>query len=287
MNPEDDLLRELGNLAREREAEERRRLGEEWDRLAAGELTAEEESALAERAARSPEAAEALAAFRPLGEDFHARVAGALREQRKRETAQPAVTPAPPAPAPAPPLTFRRRPARLRAAVWAAGLAAAGLAGILLTRPGPPLPFYVSELGGGDRPERAETGVPPVYAPGSRFQLVLRPATAVQGEVEVRCVIAPRPDAAARDWRPCSHAERDSSGALRVAGTVGADVPFQPGDWTLWVIVTRAGSLAGHLQPRVRSPSDAELRRMAPGAALAGPGWSALRVAEPLRFRAG
>jgi hypothetical protein len=155
------------------------------------------------------------------------------------------------------------------------------MAGILLTRPGPPLPVYVSELGGGDRPERAETGAPPVYAPGSRFQLVLRPATAVEGEVAVRCVIARSTDAAGRDWPPCARAERDPSGALRVAGTVGGDVPFEPGEWTLWVIVTRAGPL-GAL--RSRSPGAAELRRMAPGAALAGPGWSALRVAEPLRF---
>jgi len=292
MSPEDDLLRDLGKLARDRSAEERRRLGEEWDRLAAGELSPEEEAALADRASRSPEGSEeaqAFEAFRPLGEDFQARLVGAIREQRQRETAAAAAGPAPPPSAATPstlPLAFRPR-GRLRGPVaWGAGLAAAAaLAGVLVTRPGPPLPAYAAELAGGVRPERGAAGAPPaIYTPGSRFELVLQPATAISGEVEVRCVIARRGAIATQDWPPCAAAERAEGGSLRVAGTVGRDIPYQPGEWTLWVIVVRTRPL-GALGRR-GSPTDAELRRLKPGAVLAGPGWSALRVAEPIRFGA-
>ena len=288
MSPEDDLLRDLGKLARDRSAEERRRLGEEWDRLAAGELSPEEEAALAERASRSPEGSEeaqAFEAFRPLGEDFQVRLVGAIREQRKREVAAEEGL-APPSPPAIPPLAFRPR-GRLRGPVaWGAGLAAAAaLAGVLVTRPGPPLPAYTAELAGGVRPERGAAGAPPaIYTPGSRFELVLQPATAISGEVEVRCVIARRGAIATQDWPPCAGAERAEGGSLRVAGTVGRDIPYQPGEWTLWVIVVRTRPL-GALGRR-GSPTDAELRRLKPGAVLAGPGWSALRVAEPIRFGA-
>lgn len=308
MTPEDDLLRDLGKLARERSDDERRRLGAEWDRLASGELTPKEEAALAERAARSPEGAAALAAFRPLGEGFQARAVAALRAQRSREQAPAAVEPppdpavpppdpaeAPPAPAP-PPLAWRPAPrlaSRRRAAAWVTGLAAAGLAGLLLVRPGQPLPPYAGKLGGGTRPERGTTGAPsPVYAPGSPFELDLRPATAVAGDVQVRCLIARAGAApgdgvkgAARDWPPCAHAERAAEGAFRVRGTVGGDIPFQPGEWDLWVIVSRAGPPGRWA--RAAMPGDAELLRLRPGAARAGRGWSALRLPEPIRFAAG
>lgn len=283
MTPEDDLLRDLGKLARERGDDERRRLGEEWDRLAAGELTSEEEAALAERAARSPEDAAALEAFRPLGEDFQARAVAALRAQRSREQAQAAEPPPAPAWRPGPRLASRRR-----AAAWVTGLAAAGLAGLLLVRPGPPLPAYTGELDGGTRPERGTAGVAPaVYQPGSRFELKLRPETSVAGAVKVRCLITrdgAAPAATARDWPPCARAERAADGALRVRGTVGRDIPFQPGEWNLWVIVSRAGPPGRWA--RATMPRDAELLRLPAGAARAGRGWSALRVPESIRFAA-
>jgi hypothetical protein len=290
MNPEDDLLRELGSMARERDEEERRRLGEEWDRLAAGDLSPEEEAALAERAARSPEGAAALAAFRPLGSDFEARVVGTVLAQRRREAAEAHALP-PPLPAPAAssaplpaPLAARRRFVRpRRTAGWAAILAAAGLAGVLLTRPAPPLPAYFAELSAGVRTERGAAGAPsPVYAPGARFELVLHPTTAVAGAVGMQCRIAPAAGGASRDWPPCAHAERAAGGAFRVAGTVGREIPYEPGEWTLWVIVARTRLLGRWVAPA--GPADSELRRLRPGAALAGRGWIALRLADTIRF---
>src|SRR5436853_2798918 len=85
MNMDDPLLKELGNLARRQEEAERARLDERWDRLAAGTLTAEEETELRALATSSPEAGEAYVAFKPLGPEFQARVMSKINAQRARE----------------------------------------------------------------------------------------------------------------------------------------------------------------------------------------------------------
>src|SRR5437764_11291310 len=89
MNMEDQLLKELGALARREEEAEKSRLDERWDRLAAGTLTAEEDAELKALAASSPEAREAYEAFRPLGADFQARVVSAIQTERAADAPRP------------------------------------------------------------------------------------------------------------------------------------------------------------------------------------------------------
>jgi hypothetical protein len=312
MNPEDDeddLLRDLGEVARERAREGRQ--GDEWDRLTEGALTPAEEAELAARAASDPEAAAALAAFRPLDDAFEDRLVGAIQQQRAREREQATTAPgsagtvadarggaeqeprrlsAPTAPVQSvSPRRSRWRPS----SAWGSGLAAAAvLAGVLVTRPGAPLPAFQGELGGGNRPDRGATGTaPPVYQLGSHFDLLLRPATQIESEVEVKCKIAcalpGAPPAPARDWPPCGRAKSDSSGSLHITGTVGSDIPNEAGACDLWALVVRA-SYAGPLARLARPglPDDDALLRLAPGASLHGRGWSALHLPEPLRFAA-
>lgn len=285
--PEDDLLRQLGERQRERsagDAASRSRREESWDRLAAGELSAAEEAELAELARRSPDEAERLAAFQPLGDAFHERLVGALTAQREGERAAG---------------TDERVPARLRpprapeagrgrrwrrAAALASSLAAA-VVGFVVLRPPAPLPLYVAKLQGATQPVRgAESGAPPIYSPGSTLTLVLQPAQKAGGAVRVRCRIARAGVARTEDWPPCARALSSDEGSLRVSGTVGADIPYEPGVWTLWAIVERAG-LRGRLT-RPSLPADEVLLRLAPGATLRRGGQTALRLREPLRFEA-
>ena len=86
-NEDDDLLRKLGEMARDEAESERARWDERWDRLAAGTLGAEEEAELRRLAVASPEAGEAYEAFRPLGAEFHAAVAAAIVSVGRMEPA--------------------------------------------------------------------------------------------------------------------------------------------------------------------------------------------------------
>src|SRR5947199_10745972 len=87
MNMDDRLLKDLGDLARREDEDERARLDERWDRLAAGTLTAEEDAELKALAASSPEARETYEAFRPLGADFQARAMSAINSERAERAA--------------------------------------------------------------------------------------------------------------------------------------------------------------------------------------------------------
>src|SRR5690349_2865096 len=81
---EDELLKELGDLARREQEAELAFLDERWDRLAAGTLSAEEDAELRALAASSPEIGEVYEAFRPLGADFQARVTEAATAELAR-----------------------------------------------------------------------------------------------------------------------------------------------------------------------------------------------------------
>lgn len=278
MNPEHDLLRQLREAAREREQEERRRFGEEWDRLAASELSAEEERELAKRADDSPETALNLAAFRPLGDDFHSSLVDAIEGQRARELAGAGDENVAVEPLPLPPPS-----ARSRRGAWVLGTIgslAAALALVLVARPAPRLPSYAAELQSGDMPARGGgEGQQPTFAQGSDLELLVRPAIPVSDVVEAHCTVAPAGTGDVgqlRPWPPCARAECDEGGALRIAGRVAAELPFEPGDWTLWVVVARRGLARSAL------PDAAQLARMAPGAVDRGPGWTAVRLAHPI-----
>src|SRR6185295_1315642 len=81
----DQWLKELAQVGREQEAEDRARLDERWDRLSCGQLSAEEEKELRALAETSEEARLAYEAFQPLGPDFQARVVDALAGQKQAQ----------------------------------------------------------------------------------------------------------------------------------------------------------------------------------------------------------
>jgi hypothetical protein len=240
---EDRLLRDLGQLAREREAEEAARLDERWDRLSHGALSPEEEAELRALAESSPEAHEAYEAFRPLGPDFQAGVVQKLQQARAKETPPARVLP------------FRRLTSRI--AGWGA-LAASVAAAVLIVflRAPAPLPEYAS-LGvtGGSSAYRGETGEARAFAPGDRVQVVLQPRTAASGAppLEAGCFLVRDGEARRLEVR----SEIEPSGSIRMTGRVPADV--RPGGWTLWAVAGRAGDLPG--PEEIRSQAGREVRQ--------------------------
>ncbi len=118
--------------------------------------------------------------------------------------------------------------------VAAVPLAAAAAAAVFLLRPTTPaLPQYeLTMRGAGAQVWRSGDPTPtdrPSFREGTRFDFVLRPAATVGGDVELR---AWRVRGDARTvWK--APTERDPSGAFRVTGKVGSDLPADPGDWTL------------------------------------------------------
>lgn len=241
---EDDLLRKLGQVAREQAAGEPRALDDRWDRLAAGALSVDEEAELRRLAETSDDARDAWEAFRPLGADFQAGVVAAITAQTAGERSAPSAGSAAQVPAattsvPAGKvLPFHRNVRRLAAWGAALGAAAAAMAGLLVRVP--PLPAYaVAELSGGSRMTRGEVMETPTLHPGDRFQASLRPETAVK---RARSLRAEAFLLRGTELRPLDvQTELDTSGALRVTGTLEAD--FTPGPWTLWLVVGRRGSL--------------------------------------------
>ena len=218
----DNLWRELAQVNREEQEDERDRLDERWDRLSRGELSPEEDAELRALAETSEEARAAYEAFKPLGPDFHASVVQAIRKQ----------DPAPPAKL----LPFRRR-----LAGWSAVAALATAASVvMLLRPLAPLPDYsmdvtknVSAMRG---EEPAETLV---LAPGDGFTVYVRPATAVPSgsKLEALCFLT-------RDGelRPLdAKSEIVPEGTVKMEVSLDLDLP--PGTWTLWAVVGRRGKL--------------------------------------------
>ncbi len=222
----DRWLRELAEVNREQEAEERSRLDERWDRLSGGELSTEEEAELRALAETSEEAREAYEAFRPLGPDFQASVDQAIQEQ-----ARP--------PVPAKLLTF---PSRTHIAGWGTAVAAAAALLVVFARPPAPLPHYQMEVLGVStlRGEESETAKAPVFAPGYPFEVVLRPKTAASfrmGELEARCLLIQGEELRRLEVQ----SQVDRSGAVKMDGIFPRDL--RTGIWTLWAIAGRSGKL--------------------------------------------
>ena len=242
MSQENQLLRQLGELAREPGGGPPG-LDERWERLAAGTLSAEEDAELRRLAETSEEARAAYEAFRPLGADFQAGVVRAIREQAARERGRV--------------LPFRLT--RRRVAAWTATAAAAAAAVVLFLIPTPaPLPGYVAELSGGTRELRGEVVEPvesPTFAPGDRFQMTLRPDTGLPRAEPLETRVFVVRDGDVRE--ASAQAELDTSGAARIAGSLAPDLPA--GDWVLWTVIGRRGELP---EPeRLRgAPANAPLR---------------------------
>jgi hypothetical protein len=249
---EDELLgaltaasREAGEIADPR-----------WDRLAEGTLTPDEARELAAIAEQSEFGRTAQQAFTPLDEGFRERMTDALIADIQREApageasaAAPGAAPAPSA-APAPVVALRpdaRQPgiSRTRLA-WMGALAAAAALALFLGRGEAPgedgaLPQYGLTVIGGEKPTRsapspAEEG-PLVLGPGSRLELVLRPATPVRGEVHAGTYLQ-RPGGAPVAWSP--PVALSEGGAVRIAGTKEELFPTQEdGEWQMAIAVSR------------------------------------------------
>lgn len=250
MNDDDMWLRDLARVAKEEEDAGQARLDERWDRLSAGELSPGEEAELRALAAASEEGREAYEAFRPLGPEFQAGVVRALQAQIPQLPAgSPAESRATPSAVPenaavekpARVLPFRGRAARLGG--WLAAAAAVAATLFLLRAPAtlPPLPGYgPPELSGGVQEMRGEEEGSRTFSAGSPFEVILRPETAVPGEVAVRFFLAR--GAELSPW-PVPGAAISPDGVVSIAGTLGHEIQIPPGDWTLRAVVGRPGKL--------------------------------------------
>jgi len=266
---EDELLKELGDLARREQEAELAFLDERWDRLAAGTLSAEEDAELRALAASSPAIRETYEAFRPLGAAFQARVTAATTAELARG---PAPGPEEDAPQPEPQkpgarvLPFRGVP---RSLTWLGSVAAAAaVLFFFLHSPAAPLPVYTAALDGGARAMRGGEPVPakglPVFVPGSLLTLRAQPPKTVEGPVEARVFFGPL--AGDGDLHPLGTPTIAKSGAVRFQGTLGQEIQLPSGTWRIWIVVGRPGKL----------PSVAELAAALSTGQTRRDGWQAL-----------
>lgn len=226
---DDRWLRDLAQVNREREVEERSHLDERWDRLSAGELTPEEEAELMALAETSEEAREAYEAFRPLGPDFQARVVSAIQAQEPKARVLP----------------FRRAVARYGG--WMSAAVAAAAALFLVVRDPaspPPLPAFNANLSGGAREYRGATepsSGTPVFVAGSLLTLEVSPQQPVTGPLEAHAFLARGADIVR--WEPEPHLDVSPQGAVRLRGTLGQEIRLEPGEWKIWIVIGRRGRL--------------------------------------------
>jgi hypothetical protein len=232
----DDLWRELAQVNRDEQSEDRSRLDERWDLLSRGELSPEEDAELRTLAETSVEARETYEAFRPLGPEFHASVVRVVREQADAETKAEAEAKA--KESKKKPLPFPWRLAGWRAA--AAAVAAAVL--VLLLRPTvEPLPAYHPNLIGGEQDSRGEIGMPSgrrVFGPGSLLTLDAVPQSPVSGVVEARAFLDRGSGLVPLEPDPVV-----ANGVVRLRGTVGREIRLPPGEQRIWIVVGREGEI--------------------------------------------
>jgi hypothetical protein len=251
---DDSWMRELGRVAAEEEEAERSRFAA-WERLSAGELSGEEEAALAKQAETSAEARLAYEAFRPLGPEFEARMVRTL------VAAQDLLAPGAVAAPAAPVLTFPRYARRFGWLAAAATIAASLVLLVVTRRASPPLPLYSLEISGGQRTTRGEAaGSMPILRRGSEIAVFLRPPTQAAGRTEARCCFLVRGEA----WRSWPLAAEQSGQSFRFTGSL--DSSLEAGVWRLWAVVGRPGSL----------PDEAALPSRLRQGGEQHPGWQAM-----------
>lgn len=246
MSDDDFWLKELAQVHREREAEERSRFDERWDRLSAGTLSPEEEAELKALAETSEEARVAYEAFRPLGEDFQARV---VQEILKRD---PVPVPKPVDPPPPKPLPFRPSPSQtFHRAGWAAAAALAATILVFLVRDPfsllhgpasyPPLLVYTLAPVEGDKETRggpeAAMGTP-VFSSGSVLTLNAFPERFITDPVEAKAFATRGAELVPLDLQP-----KTEHGAVLLQGTLGEEIHLSPGDWRIWIVVFHPGRI--------------------------------------------
>lgn len=233
MGDSDAILSALRKEAHERDPSQHPR----WEALAKGELSADEERALAEEAEASPAIRELFEAYRPLGPEaedrYTARLLAAAKPPRAPDKPKPV-----------------RRPT-WRSSVIGLALAAALAAVLFIPRPSA-LPEYSIAIAGGEQVVRGEPQAAhgtPIIGPGSRLSIVLRPATKLEGAIEARAFLVR--DGSARVWSP--PIEISSAGAVRIEGTreqLFHGVPA--GRWEIVVALSKPGDApnADDLRPK-------------------------------------
>lgn len=252
------LIEELGRLERESDPEGR------WRRRTYATASAEEDAERRAAVQSSEQARLDDELFRPLGEDFHARVVQRLAARQQEQ-----------APAPESPAKERFKPAaRSRRHFPPSWLAAAAVlvlavgAGLVLRPRGPALPDYTVDLDGMEREERSSPTAPTdgvrTFIIGGRFDLTLRPTEKFTEELRWRYFLQDSEGHVQR-WKP--DAELAPNGAVKIEGTIGEDIDLPFGNWTL---IAAYGTIA--------LPEADDLD------ADAGRGWRVLRI--PLQVRA-
>jgi hypothetical protein len=235
---DENWIRELAKVNREQQTEEEGQLGERWDRLSNGELSAEEEAELLALAEASEEGRETYEAFRPLGPEFHASVVRAIQEQGLAPEAEAETAKL---------LPFSRR---ARLAGWGAAASAVAAALFLLVHnPAlPPLPVYTIETPQGDQEIRGEGGLStdiPVFSTGSLLTLDVSSEQAVAGPVEAYAFAG-----RGEDLVPLKLRSNVKNGMARLQGMLGQEIQLPLGEQTIWIVISRPG----------KSPSASELQ---------------------------
>jgi hypothetical protein len=201
----------------------------DWEALASGQLSAEDEAALVARAQRTSAGRVAYEAFRPLDEVERGEIEAKILAQRGARD-PPAVT-----------------PLRRRRVLWAFAAAAALAGAFALFVPRfsgeAMVPAYELAMAGGEQMERGTPdaqGSAPRFGPGSMVEIVARPKVAVAGKVDVRGALVQ--DGRSQAWRP--PLEITPEGVAHIAGTRETVFPGVPdGAWELVLAVGRPGAL--------------------------------------------
>jgi len=211
---ESDLLAALRDVARD----EDREADALWDAVQAGAADA------------LPEDGPDLQALAPLDEAERADLVDGLFGLA---TEAPSEAPA----APVVDLAAHRRRRFLTAGV---GLAlAAGLAMVVFGRAAS-LPEYALEVRAGEQALRGDEVASTVYTEGSVLSAVLRPDVGVEGGVDVAVVLVPEAGGA---QRVALRTKLSETGAVRLTGVVGKELPVGPGQHTLVFLVAPKGDL--------------------------------------------
>ncbi len=260
---EDQLLKDLARRAGEKETEsDATGVPAHWQALAAGTLAPAEEERLRARAAGSEEIRDGLELFRPLGNDFQARMVREMRD-RVEPQAEPQTKRAPLARVIAFPKTLafpktpRHRGWLQMAAAAAMAVAAVGLLWLRPPSPATPLPEYgelklegVKFQRSGSQRSEPGTSELPVLVPGLTFQIDWPTKSGEEVLVEVAFFVSGE----AQAWRrwPVKNVSIAPTGAVRVQGKMAGDLVLEPGPWTLVAVVGRPSALP--------SPEEAEAR---------------------------
>jgi hypothetical protein len=201
-----------------------------------------------------------LDVFAPLSE----RVRASIVERSLRGLAEGPAAP------PAPAGTVSLRPRRRRPPGSALGALVALAAALWLLWPSPRLPPYTLTIEGGDSALRSAggegqggAGRPIAVTAGSHLELVLRPATPIDGAVEARLYLVASPGAP--PIVTGRSAEVAPGGSVRWRGAVRDLVGERTGEVELLLVVSR-------------DPAHPDAAELGPGRADRGRGWQSFRT---------